>query len=285
MAVVARDRCFWFMPKTASSFVEKIGQRHLGGQRVGGQHEPAVWMFAPDGECCGLWQVLHHYGTIRDPWSWYASIWRHATNNGHDVDNPWIAAWSDRRHDFRSFLAGATGNAPVDYNRLVEDRRQLLLTDVRPGAPPLSPATGLYSWAIGYMYQSWEQSPRTAGEKLPGEDLVGATVPTPRAWLVDALLDANRIYGALAGIGIGDVTPASHPLHGTAAYRERDTKTYGNVGEKLTNYVGWYDSEMLEWVSQADSRLYGWLGYCLDDGRAIAPAAVLHLTANRTTTG
>ena len=61
------------LPKTGGTWAAYLLYATLGGDRIGYTHDPA-------------WRALGHldgreaFGLVRDPWSWYVSVYVHAAN-------------------------------------------------------------------------------------------------------------------------------------------------------------------------------------------------------------
>lgn len=215
MPCVTADRqlCLWCMPKTASAYGECVLVEERGAYRVLDQHDPAWLVDQEEGFTHALKDIPRHVGTIRDPWSWYASLWRHAFHHplqgrksGPRRPFAAVLAYSKGAEDFRSFLYGATHldelNLPYEWLGAV--------WVPRAGGPPAD--KGLWSWAVAYMYGG---SP------------------------VEVLIDAGRSPEGLRALGLG----ATMPPRNTAGGWEDPT---------LTDYTSWYDAEALRWVARAD---------------------------------
>lgn len=211
MPLVTLDRqiCLFSMPKTSSAFCECVLAEERGGYRVGDQHDPA-WMAAE----IGLADVPLHVGTIRDPWSWYGSLWAHAFHHPLQGGRSFprrpfgaVLAYSRGRTDLKSFVHGATHLDELDlpYEWLGA------IWIPRRGGP--APGRGLWSWAVRYMYEGGR---------------------------VGQLIDGNRPADGLRGLGLeARLTP-----------KNTSAGTYDKP--VLTDWSESFDAEMVSWVNAAD---------------------------------
>lgn len=215
MPTVTGNTVHWHAPKSAGTFITKYMVEALGGERVGGPHDPAWY-----GDRLGLDGTHKHFGCVRNPWDWYPSLYRHArmmiAHRGGDT----ARAWSGGNDTFRDFLWGATGHRDPPASPLG-------LIDTDAEYPP--PTGGLWSWLVRYMYQQ------------PGSE---------NEWLPVSLYASDRLYEALwAGQG-WNLDPLRWGVHNTSISRE----TRGEP-PALTDYFDWYTDEMVEWVHDADRDL------------------------------
>lgn len=158
---------FVHMPKTAGTWVTR---RVLGQQSV--RHRRAVAAVGPK------------WGVIRDPWSWYASFYGHATRPGVDRREQ-LKAWGNGSRDFRSALYGWTH--PRATGVTVPERKPAVLLD-HPSAQQLDlRGGGLYTALVRWHF---------------GDDAGG--------WAVDVLADHARLYEALPLLGLR-ADPDQHP--------------------------------------------------------------------------
>lgn len=158
---------FIHMPKTAGTWVTR---RLLGQQSV--RHRRAVDVPGPK------------WGIIRDPWSWYASFYGHATRPGVDR-RAQLEAWGNGSRDFRSVLYGWTH--PRATGVRVPDRKPAVLLD-HPSAQQLDLREGgLYTALVRWYF---------------GDDAGGLGV--------DVLADHAQLYEALPKLGL-PVTRQLHP--------------------------------------------------------------------------
>ena len=220
MPLITLDRqlCLWSMPKTASSFAECVMSEERGGYRVGDQHDPARMA-----EELNLLDTPAHIGTVRDPWSWYGSLWAHAFHHPLQGGRSFprrsfgaVLAYSKGKTDLKSFLFGATHLDELDlpYEWLGA------IWIPRRGGPP--PQRGLWSWAVAYMYDGGR---------------------------VTHLIDGNRPEEALRALGFA----AAQPPRNTSA------GTYD--APILTDWRAQFDDEMVGWVADADEGMREALGY------------------------
>ncbi len=63
---------FVFMPKTASSKLERMAERFLGGRRVSHKFERRA---IDSDRLASFAEGRKVFGSIRDPWDWYVSMW------------------------------------------------------------------------------------------------------------------------------------------------------------------------------------------------------------------
>lgn len=230
MPMVTADRalCLWCMPKTASAYCECVLAEERGGYRVLDQHDPAWLRDREEGRAHALDEVPLHVGTIRDPWSWYASLWRHAFHHPLQGGKSFprrpfasVLAYSGGARDFRSFLRGATH---LDELELPYEWLGAIWVP-RPGGP--RPGRGLWSWAVSYTYEE----------------------PATGRCIVSAFIDGNRPADGLRALGCAATMPP------------RNTSEGNWEDGRLTDYTGWYDDEAEGWVRRADSARYEALGY------------------------
>ena len=89
------------------------------------------------------------WGTIRDPWSWYHSWWRHGMRSGCEKD---LAVYGGGSTEFRDVLQGALSKDP---NRC-PDNCAVIWSLPKPKESRwefLKGDGGLYSWAFAHMYR------------------------------------------------------------------------------------------------------------------------------------
>lgn len=225
MPIVTLDRQIvaFCMPKTASSFVETVLAAERGAYRVLDQHDPGWIVGQPEGIEHDLPSIPTHFGTIRDPWSWYGSLWAHAFHHPLQGGRSFprrpfraVLAYSKGATDFRSFLYGATHLDELDlpYEWLGA------IWVPRAGGP--KPAQGLWSWTVDYMF---------------------------RGGRVQQLLDGNQPEAALRALGLRADRP---PVNTSAGTHDAPT---------LTVWADRYDDEMRAWVARADGERAARLGY------------------------
>lgn len=179
---------FTHMPKTGGTWVTR---RVLGIDSV--RHRRAVEEPRPS------------WGILRDPWSWYASMYLHATRPGVDRRSQ-LRQWGGGATDFRSCLYGWTHPTA----ERIPDKRPAVLLDHPPRRRLDTSTGGLWTWLVRWYF---------------GDDKGG--------WAVDALADHHRLYEALCALG-HEVTPDQHPPENTCrqgAHPEWDDEMRAWVAE------------------------------------------------------
>jgi len=135
--LATNDLIFIHMPKTGGLWVADVLRKAAGGENV-----PGTNRHIPIGEVpADLVESRKVFGTIRDPWSWYASLWQHLRNG---VDGPpLLRALGCGSEDFPSVLRGLTD--PSIWGSVPKE--------TRGGWPWPSPRnTGLYTALVEWMY-------------------------------------------------------------------------------------------------------------------------------------
>lgn len=180
----------------------------------GGQHGPAVDLLPEDR--AGRLVI----GTIRDPWSWYVSLWIH------------ISA-SEQRHDFGGWGGGSTAFRDVLYGwthpATVEVLPKSLLCIWGPHSDrdeqeEALRSSSLYSWAVRYFYTD-----RCGG------------------WLVDRLLDTAQLHAATGRLLGREITEARLP--------RLNTRQQMSAPIKPDDSAILYDKEAMRWVLDADGQM------------------------------
>jgi len=144
MPLLAQKKVYIHMPKTGGSWIAKLIKNDLGGTDVGGHHGHASWdqLRPHEARDKELW------GTIRDPWSWYHSWWRHGMRTGlKDA----MAVYGGGSTEFKDVLYGVLSKDP---NRCPE-RCAVIWSLPKEEASRweyLKGDGGLYSWAFSHMY-------------------------------------------------------------------------------------------------------------------------------------
>jgi len=226
------ERCLWKMPKSATSSASWRLVQDLGWQPWAKGHLPAWRMFdpGPAGACTARvgvapWEIPFHFGPVRSPWAWYASLWQHTLRRKQF--RPSRDAYATGP-GFRGFLHGVTH---IDPERIadINKNRLIVILDPEPGCSPPDGSAGLWTWCVDYFY-------RKDGE-----------------WLLDVLYPVDRAQEAWCEV-TGD--NKALPLRNTAKGRldPLDPVT-DSRGECTTDYSSWYDDEMVRWVSGADAEM------------------------------
>jgi hypothetical protein len=145
MPILAQKKIYIHMPKTGGSWVTQLLKTELGGTQVGVHHGHASFdqLKPHEGRDKSFW------GTIRDPWSWYHSWWRHAMKNGYEKE---LATYGGGTTEFKHVLEGVLSRDPKrcpdncaviwSLPKEKESRWEFLKGD-----------TGLYSWTFAHMYR------------------------------------------------------------------------------------------------------------------------------------
>jgi len=139
---VATDRYLLVhAPKTGGTYCKRV-LRHVCGdyQQVGGGHDP--YPSVPE-QWRGDRSVV---GSVRDPWSWYAS-WYFHTVNGQDSLRRALRVYGGGALGFREVLWGAThpepGRVPVEVGALYT---------LGSADELIASGAGLYSYTINTIY-------------------------------------------------------------------------------------------------------------------------------------
>jgi hypothetical protein len=145
MPILSQKKIYIHMPKTGGSWVTELLTRELGGTKLGIHHGHASFDRLRGHELKGntLW------GTIRDPWSWYHSWWRHAMKAGQEDALLVYGGGSTKFEDvLQGMLSKDPGRCPEQcaviwsLPKEKESRWEFLKED-----------GGLYSWAFSHMYR------------------------------------------------------------------------------------------------------------------------------------
>jgi hypothetical protein len=235
-------------PHAGGTFVTKVLEKHrLGSRQISmeiGGHDP-VRNVPP--------QILENtltFATLRDPWSWYASV--------------------DARYRHKGFFDGFLH----DYFRRSCGFKDMLKGLVRPGdCPNIHPGTssrypgarvaeeglpgrlassglGLYSWMVLRMFGSEPL------EDVPGvAQLLEEYTDIP--WGIQALIDSSQLREGLSSVVSAwrpDLQDTMVPaIMGNPA--ENEVSRYRGVLMNGQPDPSLYDREMQDWVRQAD----GWV--------------------------
>lgn len=219
MPYVMGASAFWHMPKCGGTFLLQYMQReNLGVIDVGTGHDPAWYS-----DRLGL-SDKRHIGVIRDPWSWYASLFRHAKNEASEQIRTW----------FRSHAPDMTFGTWLKsvLSRGIYPPIGIWETD--PSCPLPDGTVGLWSWLVRYMYQD----------------------PSTGRWLVRDLLDTGRMYEAVESVFGNAVDRQKHRVVNHGACRENRA-----IPPQTTDYRSWYTPDMLSWIATADATLIKTFGF------------------------
>jgi len=174
------------MPKTGGTSVHCAFNAHAGvPSRVHGGHDPA-WMHPSD---LARRRVV---GTVRDPWSWYCSLYEHAMNNNVG-QRALLSEWGGGSQAFRDVVHGWTGH------RQGPRKRPGVIWETVGDSQPAA-HEGLWSYAVRYFYQS-----------------------APGSWLTDCLLDTAQLDAGLRLLGVEPVERKNTRNHrGAGRFRMPD---------------------------------------------------------------
>lgn len=219
---------FVHMPRTGGTWVRHFLPRSaLRGQDMDtymSSHAPATQIKPEDREGRLVW------GTIRNPWDWYLSIYQYAMAHQEEVER--LQVYGSGSTEFKAVIRGMTHPTedtvpmyPAVIWRMYLDKHK------RPGgrAAFIGAGCGLWSWVVQHMY---------------GADPVGH--------LVDALIDTNHLYQGIPQLLGLPVSPEGFPVVNDTSARPVS---------RIENPRSLYDAESIEWVRQADGKVMEALGY------------------------
>lgn len=208
MPILTDTIAFVHVPKTSGSWVTRALVDLAGGQQVRGQHDTAVTLTAQ--ERAGRLVLA----SARDPWSWYASLYRHCLRLGGGVLDG-LRAWGGGSLDFDDVLAGW----------LQPETRDV------PAHPGLA-------WRPLEVHRT---RPIQVGETLWSWTMRTFLMDREGQWAVDAILSAQQPEDGLAQLGIQDARPAhnrapsdqpqpAYTPHTWRAVMDRDSALIGALG-------------------------------------------------------
>jgi len=226
MSKITDDFLYIHMPKTGGTWIDRVMQVTLQARQTGRGHWP-LKDFPPE-----MVEERFILGTVRDPWSWYASWWQHGMNEKADREN--LEVYGQGSTEFRDVLWGAThaGQLPQLPTQMgvlwslyphhpTRFRRQPLFADSGLGA---------WSWIVYEMYGDTEE----------------------KRFDVDALIDMQQLKEGAAKVLQVEIGPRFEEHKNTRLQRP-DTA--------VANPRDLYDEEMVQWVWDADGELVRRLGY------------------------
>jgi len=218
-------------PKCASAWLAQQGPREGIGESVGAQHEPAWTTRARSFQ--GDRTLI---GVVRDPHTFYASLYFHVLDSGATGRLQRVAA--GRTTGFREVLYGFTHPETRDWTSASDDEAKHVgliwpAADRVSAAAAMRPGLGLWSWTMLHIYGTQH----------------AVWSPESPTWAVDQVYDARRSAEAFE---ILSGTTAGHPgpLH-----RQVDRAAQKDVRPPVHDYRTLYDDDMLNWVTQADGLL------------------------------
>jgi len=213
---------YWHMPKTGGMSVYRV-LRHLGtgfGQ-INHLKRHGKAESIPSSALKG--RAL--FGTVRDPWSWYASLYNMAISGAYPSEQQQknVKLMGNGSSEFKDFLYGMTHALDVeempDPFPLIWDPDPHLHHGAE--ADYLSSGLGLCSWAFRFCY---------------------GRPPRP-----DLFLNTSTLYEGLASVmnldleQVNEVTAQNRASHRPASW--------------IKDPQALYDDEMYKWVAEADAPL------------------------------
>lgn len=235
MGVHVTDKLvYWHMPKTGGMYVYKIMGllRHPnpgGYRRITGPRRHGRITEIPQ----GVLQKRTLFATVRDPWSWYLSLYQMA-NSGADKTE--LSQYGNGDPSFRSVLYGMTHpldvkEMPLRFGGVFQqhpEEQEAALNDF------LSSGLGLCSWTFRYVYG------RPARPSI--------------------YLDTAQLTEGMADLLTRPVEEISHvPRENCATHRPHSA---------FEDPASLYDEEMKKWVAEADAPLIETFGFTEPYGTA-----------------
>lgn len=232
MAIHVTDTvAYWHMPKTGGMYVYKILQQMPGYRRIIGPRRHGPISEIPRGAV----QNRTLFGTVRDPWSWYLSVYQMA-NSGVDGEALW-SHYGNGDPSFRAALYGMTH--PLDVDGGLPRRFGGVYTvpeAEHEGATHnfLGSGLGLCSWTFRYVYG--------------------------RPARPSVFIDTAQLTQGMADLLTRPVEEISHiPKENCATHRPHSA---------LEDPASLYDEEMKKWVAEADAPLIEAFGFSEPYGNA-----------------
>jgi len=214
---------YWHMPKTGGTSVYKY-------LRVGEGYD-TVKGYAKHGQASSIAVSILKgrtlFGTVRNPWDWYASLYQMALRKN---DDPAILKYGNGSSSFRNVLRGLT--RPLEV-KVFPVEAFCLVFEVAKGTEEycaedfLSSGLGLFSWVFRYCYGKPARPEVFVDTKQLVEGVAELLLCSPEA---------------LKGIN-----PQNKAEHFPNSYR--------GPSEDL------YDEEMISWVYEADKSLIETFGF------------------------
>lgn len=144
MAIVIDRRIYCHMPKTGGDFITRYLREDWQGKDPPGMHGHAAYDDFPK-----KWtEDREPFGSIRDPWSWYASWWMHASSVC--LEQGGLQKYGAGSKSFKAVLAGVL--MPSDMN--TPNNVGLIWShDVKRTRPSfLRQKVGLYTWTFRHVF-------------------------------------------------------------------------------------------------------------------------------------
>jgi hypothetical protein len=222
------------MPKTGGTWLSQAMRPH-GRDRLPMGHAPVrdVWEEHKGSRLLA--------GTVRDPWSWYASWYEHAKHN--DPYCTVLSEWGGGSVEWADVLWGVThGRVPR------KGQRAGAIWRAEGSDPSMLEHMGLWSWAVRWFYGD-------AAGRLS----------------VDHLLDNPGLVEGIKVLEGVDLSSAERTNH-------RETRSGAKYAfAKRKDY--WSNPEWVEWVRAADGEMLKALGYT-DPGVPSTLGPVIRLKAD-----
>lgn len=253
------------IPRTGGTFVTSLLDRHAAGTR---SLAPGV-----DGHCGvrdipDVFQNTFSFATVRDPWSWYASIDKHYRNKSSFQG--FLHAFYGSHAHFKEVLLGL-----CDPSRgSMQPNPSLGL----PGASSLLPdlkrqihdsGFGLWSFCVVHMLC------RQQYETLPGASSV---VDFSRVlWGVDAIVDTAQVREGLRRVVFAHDSSLHDKMLEDIQTSKRMNSSAGFAGVMPDGSPdrSMYDNEMVDAVLRHDGALMSFLGLDVPVGSPDRPSARL----------
>ena len=217
-------------PKTGGRWLSAVLAQYAHGRRILSKHAPA-WMIDDDERYREIRfkPELIRIGTVRDPWSWYYSLYLHARDHAPRVRQS-LNDWGQNSPNFRDVLYGWTH--PEKRSRV--NNLGVLWEPAEAGGWEglLASELGLCSFSFIYHY----------GTKASWKKPFGK--PT---FAVDLFVDCAQLETAVRRLMCrpGVALPPPVTTSGTGPHKAKEA----------------YSPDMLAWVEEADRPLIEFMGY------------------------
>lgn len=264
--LVAPGLLYLHLPRTGGTFVTNLLEREGVGTRT---LTPEV------GGHDGIRRIPERvadssfvFGTVRDPWSWYASIDTHYRHRSH-LDGFLLEAFGKRKVSFKESLLGMTKPSSLTFLRGDGAVRY-------PGARvPVKGLFGILDRAgIGlYTFMMLRMFVREEIETLPGLSRAleqGVEIP----WSVDLVIDTAQLRDGLSAVVSAWSSEVGDRLY-TKIHQEAPSNQKGNGRGVLATGKpdpAYYDSAMIEAVLERDGPMMRLLGFDQPVGSPLRPA-------------
>jgi hypothetical protein len=235
MAILFDDKIYCHMPKTGGAWTTAYLQKKRGGAQTPDHgHHPAADIPKESLEGRTL------FGTIRNPWDWYASWYMHAKSRAIDKDGLFrFGAGSD---SFKSVMIGAIipdpGQAPDNIGVIwaIKDPRKAREEFLNQGC-------GLYTWVFHHVYSG----------------------------MVKTFIDTPQLHEGLSQITGVAISPKKHPATNTRHQRPESA---------VDDVRALYDQEprLIDLIWETDGDIIKAMGYTEPFGKAPTPVIQLDET-------